>query len=280
MTAVMFGSITQRPRTGNPGDNFYYDEHSDCSVNALGIPNKGIDGYPELPAVASAVRGSGAHAWVSVSAGDRFDEHEYGAMAHRLDRDDAADVIEGNFSCGNMVLPDGSRKPIVCYDFDEFDAGVGALVAGAGKRKTAAKLTPLSEPSILHKNVALCLQHEVDYIVMANTVPNCYFALDGKPAIAMVRGGMGGRGVRPIIKGMLLMAAPQVKGTKTKLIATGGVGCGADAYEYLALGAQGFQCNTALTRRHNDPRVMQEIICGSDGAPGLVDLLVEHGLPD
>ena len=282
MPHVMFGSITAEPRAGNAGDNFYYDEATGNSVNSWGIPNKGIRAYQgELYDLNHSLSGMDTRLWVSISAGDTFSPEEYQSMATILRCMGAAHVIEGNFSCPNMIVG-GKPKPNVCYDLEAFTRGVHALDKGAGGIPTSAKLAPITEPVILRGLVEVCLQYEVDYIVVANTIGNCYIekAL-GVPAITMVGGGLAGKGLRPVVKGMVRIIKPMLKGTHTKLIATAGVESGLDAYEFLALGADGFQFNTALSRRNLDPKVAQDIVFGdtSLGQKGLLDLLVEHGLP-
>ena len=281
MRIIPSGSDTVLQRNGNPGDNFYCDEDGN-SINALGIPSPGIDvALQEIKESHKEVNRLGAQLWASISAGNTFVAEEYYEMASLLEQNNAADVIGGNFSCGNMALQDGTYKPIVCYDLGAFEDGVLALVAGAGNKKTEAKLTPTTERRFLIPCVEICLKHGVDYITMANTVPNCYLEKpDGTPGISMVLGGGGGKMLIPIVTGMLKMTVPMLKGTRTRIIAAGGIDCGIDAYRYLKHGAAGFVFGTALWERNFDPRVGQEIIMGDETTPGLLDLLVAHGLPD
>jgi dihydroorotate dehydrogenase len=283
MQSVDFGSITYLDRAGNPGDNFYYDEVTGNSVNSWGIPNRGFKAYlPELPDTKRTVNRLGAKLWVSISAGDRFNPDEYGEMAYELEGEEAADVIEGNFSCPNMIVG-GKPKPNVCYELEDFERGIKCMKVGAEKTPIAVKLAPITEPIILKGLVEACLKHDVNYIVIANTIGNCYLEkAPGVPAITMVRGGLAGRGLRPVVKGMAQMIKPMLKNSPTKLIMTAGVETGLDAYEFLALGAHGFQFNTVLSKSNLDPRVAQDIIMGDAGLQheGLIDLLVERGLPD
>ncbi|HEY5383270.1 MAG TPA: hypothetical protein VIJ88_01815, partial [Candidatus Paceibacterota bacterium] len=113
MPHVMFGSITAQPRAGNAGDNFYYDEETGTSINSWGIPNRGIAAYmPELATTREALL-EDTFLWVSISAGDAFNPEEYESMARSLANNCVADVIEGNFSCPNMIVG-GKPKPNVC----------------------------------------------------------------------------------------------------------------------------------------------------------------------
>jgi dihydroorotate dehydrogenase len=286
MRDVVFGSITKQPRAGNAGNNFYYDHKTGNSINSWGIPNKGIEAYlPELPAIKKQVNNHGARLWVSISAGDAFSAFEYEEMAGALERADAADVIEGNFSCSNMVV-DGKPKPNVCYDVETFAAGVQGLGCHARLKKAAAKIAPITEPVILRGLVEACVRYDIDYLVVANTLGHCYLEDEhDKPAITMRRGGLAGKALRPIVKGMIQMIVPMLKGTRTKLIAVGGIEQGKDAYEYLELGAHGFMFNTALTWRNYDPRFAEDLISKDDGdymtrSSALVHRLMDDGLPD
>jgi dihydroorotate dehydrogenase len=270
------------PRAGNAGDNFYYDPATGNSINAWGIPNKGIDErLKELPQTRKEVNALGAQFAVSISAGDTFDAQEYYEMADALAKREAADIIEGNFSCGNMKVGN-EYKPVVCYDLKAFDAGVAALCLGAGTKKKAAKLTPTTERRFLFGNVESCLKYGIDYLILANTIPNSHLEKpDGTHAIDMIRGGLGGRGLIPIVTGMIQLVAPILKGTPVKLIAAGGVDFGRDAYHYLKHGAHGFEFGSLLWKNNFDPTVGQKVIVGDPdkNEPGLIDLLVERGLP-
>lgn len=283
MPIVMFGSVTAKPREGNAGENFWYDERTGDSINALGLPNKGLDAYlDELQRAKSIINTIGGKLWVSISAGDAFDADEYYTMAKRLAEEEAADGVEGNFSCPNVEVG-GKRKPVVCFDLESFRAGVTALCEGAtvGGLPFSAKIAPITEARLLSDLITHCIDAGADYVVGANTVGNCYMETpDGKPAIAMKRGGGAGRMMRAIVRGMTQMATPLLKGAHTKFIAVGGIETGKDAYDSLCDGAGGFAFNTALSRHGNKPFVVEQIVLGKEGQPGLLDHLVEKGLPN
>lgn len=282
---VHFGSITLKQRDGNFGNNFYFDERTGNSINAWGIPNAGYEAYlPTLIALKPQINKLGAKLWVSISAGDSFDAEEYWTMAMRLYGVSAADVVAANFSCPNIEVG-GKRKPVVCYDLEAFREGVEAMYDAVDPKPFAVKIAPITEARLLDDIVQICLDKDVSYIEGANTMPNCYMEeLPGKPAITMKRGGGAGRMLSPIINGMTTMIVPRLKGTGTEFIAVGGVLEGKDAYDRLALGAHGFEFNTALSARGGDPRAITEILDGKevDGGyvPGLLELLVERGLPE
>lgn len=273
-TYVTFGSTTREPRAGNPGDNFYYDEQSGAAINALGIPDAGILAHlPTLKALRRQCEEVGTKLVVSISAGNAFDADEYAWMAQKLVAEGAAHIIEGNFACPNIEV-NGKRKPVVCYNASDFEAGVMALRRGAGDQPIAAKISPITEDSSLGTLVDICLKWGVDVIVAANTVPHSFLEKqDGSPAIAMGRGGLSGAPLRPMVSGMIKTIMPQLVGRNTKLIAVGGIASGEDAYRYLRLGAHGISIATELYRHGGDPKVLARI------AYELVECILAHGLP-
>lgn len=287
-TITTYGSIIEEKGwSGNAGNNYIYDSETGISINSMGLGDPGIDHHLEtLANTKDAVNKHGSKLNVSFSSRTSFDPRAYLMASSRIFASEGADIFEGNFSCGNVVVTGGRRKPIVCLDPSAFDEGVAALREGAGNNEIAVKISPITEERMLADQIYTCIKHDVDYLVFANTIPGGYLEkLDGTPAISMVRGGLAGSILPPIVSGMLMIAKPLVAGTKLKLIATGGIGCkedrGAVAYRYLKLGAHGFSFNTCVTRDHRGPSFISEIVYGSsDGIPGLLELLVEYGLPD
>lgn len=276
---VTFGSITWDQRDGNKGDNFYYDERTGNSINALGIPNAGFNHYlPLLAELKKEVNALGAELWVSISAGNAFVPQEYEDMTVNLFAWEAADVVAGNFSCPNIEV-NGKRKPVVCYDLQAYTEGIKAMRAASRGRPIAVKIAPITEASLLQDLVDTAKLANVAYIEMANTIPNCFLEKpDGTPAISVVRGGLAGAALIPQISGMIQIAKPRLDGSNTKLIAIGGVRDGSTAYHYLKQGADGFEFNTVLSARGGHPGVITKIITGDGETPGLLELLVEHGL--
>jgi len=281
MPIVPFCSITAKARAGNAGDNFYYDESTGNSINALGLPNRGIDDYlPTLTELRKTLNSFGSKLCVSISAGDAFDSEEYYDMAKKLREAEAADSIEGNFSCTNVEV-DGKRKPVVCFDREAFKDGVVALRDGAGRTPITVKIAPITEARLLSDLVAVCVERKVEYLVAANTIGNGYLEnARHKPAIAMKRGGLAGALLKPIVQGMVQMIAPMLKETNTKLIAVGGIHSGRDMYEDLCMGAHGFAFITMLSANNNNADIVRETVIGRVGTTGLLDLMVEHGLPN
>lgn len=271
---VTHGSNTKLARAGDPR-NFYYSEQSGRSINALRIPNRSLEAYlPELKELKKRVNACGSELWVSFSAGDKFTPEEYEAANRVLFAEEAADVSDNNGSCPNLEV-DGKLKPSVCFDVVAYQEYAAACRAGAGSNRISFKWAPVTDAGLQEKLIEAGKPYKPDYIDIANTIAGGYLEKpDGTPAIPGIRGGLAGSIMPPIITGMIIGMVPMLKGTNTKLLATGGVRHGRIAHKYLSLGAAGFRFNTELYRRDGNPDVILEI------ANGLVERLVERGLPD
>lgn len=276
---VHFGSVTWSSRAGNPGDNFYYDPRTGNSINAWGIPNRGIHAYlPELVDLRPEIESHGAQLWVSISAGDTFVPEEYREMTQMLFEYKAAHVVAANKSCPNIEVG-GKRKPVVCFDLDAYERGVTAVSKGADGKPFAIKIAPITEFSILSDLVNIAVNRGASFIEGANSVGNCYIEKpDGTPAISMGRGGGAGKMLSPIVDGMSRMVKPMLEGTQTKFLAVGGVQEGFDAYQRLKNGADGFEFNTILSAFGGRPEVITNLIMGEIHCRGLAEILVERGL--
>ncbi len=290
MKRVEYGSILPHQWDGNPGDNVAHDPASGASINSRGIPDAGIDAQlAHLPALRLLANRNGAQFWVNISASPKkpVDPNDYYMMARKLRESGACDGITANKSCGNLMF-EGKRKPIICYDKLLYEDCVVALKQGAGDLPVAEKIAPITDPGVLETLVDIDVRRGVEWIVAANTFANCYLEdTGGHPLIPMVLGGLGGDWLRPVVRGMTKLIVPMLKGTSTKLQVVGGIKTGPHAYWCLANGAHSFGFNTVLTENDYDPMVIEQMMLGIPGVPGLgenipglLDLLVECGLPD
>ncbi len=277
-----FGTIRPHQHSGNPGMNFWFDERTGNGINALGVPDAGITTHlPVLKLLCHAFSMGNAQLIVSVMGDDAFDPGAYEYMARQLLLNGAAHITEGNFACPNMVVG-GKRMPIVSYHMESLRLGVRALRKGAGDMPIGVKISPITEASMLGEIDDICRESHVEFLISANTIPNCHLQKeDGTDAIDMKLGGLSGAALRPLVRGMSAILMPLLKKHTTKLILAGGVGCGEDAYGHLCTGVHGVMFNTALYRRGGDPKVISEIAMGDEGLkqPGLIELIATRGLP-
>lgn len=287
---VVAGSFTMKKRNGNPGHNLWLGENGE-SVNAMGLPNDGLESAncrAEIVKMRDVVHSAGSKFGVSISAGDAFDVGDYFQMSTMVVSDIRPDILKVNMSCPNRWV-DGVRKPPVCSCPDDFERGVYSVMrAVAGKIPVAIKLAPIVFPGrninriLLYKLAGVCLRYGVDYIVVGNTLGGQRIVdATGKPVIPMEFGGLGGKPLIPIVIETIRIIKPLIAGTKTKLLALGGVANGLTAWRYLNEGANGFLVATELFRDPGHPdKVFEKILLGNKTEPGLLDLLVANGLQD
>ncbi len=285
---VSYGSmIAEEGWGGNPGDNFHYDDETGNSINAMGLGDPGIKRHLEtLPETRTKVNEIGAELWVSFSARKEFKAEDYRNSASALAMSKAADVGKANAACPNVEDDTGKRKPVLCFDLPKLDEAVAAFTEGAGVMPTAVKLAPNTEARILCDQLDICRKYGVKYVILGNTLGNCHLKKpDGSHAISMIRGGLAGRALQPIVRGMLMIAVPHLKGSGTEVIACGGVDCGEIAYDYLWFGASGWLYNSYASRKGGGPKTIPEILFGlvdnhGKRRKGLLQLMIERGLPE
>jgi dihydroorotate dehydrogenase (NAD+) catalytic subunit len=94
------------------------------------------------------------------------------------------------------------------------------------------KLTPnVADPAAV---AVAAEQGGADAVSLINTLKASAFDAAGKPALAAGHGGLSGPAVRPIA---LQQLRAVVAAVRLPAIGMGGIGCGADAREFLAAGA-------------------------------------------
>ncbi|HEY8548048.1 MAG TPA: hypothetical protein VIL36_23480 [Acidimicrobiales bacterium] len=272
VAAVVVGSITVEPRTGNAGDVYW--SGPGWSLNSLGLPNRGADDLRRhLPGMVEATRAAGKPLIVSVAG---FSVDEYARLA---DAAAGADLVELNLGCPN-VWDGGEQKRIACFDPDQTERVCRAAheaLAPTGTR-FGVKVSPFSDPAALAalgERLAK-LAGDLDtfrFVTAVNTFPNG-FQLDaaGRPVIDVGYAGVSGAALKPVGLGQVRQLRALLPPT-VDLVGVGGVVEGRDVHDYLAVGASAVQASTAFWNAGEDPRVYGEILAG------YVDLLDPDGSP-
>ena len=250
---VTGGTVTERPRPGNPRPRVlrYVKEHS--LINALGFPGKGLDYAARQLERARESLGS-TPAAVSVS-GETVDEI---VRCHRR-LEPLADAIEVNISSPNTA---GLRA---FHDPGAF-AELISHVNDQRRKPLFVKMPPYAAPGTQGPPgvdsryqvlglVDVCVQRGVEAVTIANSWP----AEDSRLAVG--RGGVSGR---LVFDDMLRMVA-EVKsevGDRLAINACGGIFSGEDARMALQAGATTVQLLTALIYRGPGAvrRVNQELL--------------------
>lgn len=226
--AFVSKTITPAARAGNPPARLF--ETPSGMINSIGLPNKGLDGFLEhdLPALAELP----VPLVVSVMATDR--DGFAGLVGALADRPEVA-AIELNVSCPNVKsgLIVGEQPP-------ETFALVDALRPLTGK-PLIVKLTPnTADPAA----VAVAAQEGgADGVALINTLRAT--ALDpasAAPWLGAGSGGLSGPAVRHVALDQVRRVAASVS---VPVIGMGGIESGADALEFLTLGASAVAVGTA-----------------------------------
>jgi dihydroorotate dehydrogenase (NAD+) catalytic subunit len=253
-SAFVSKTITPEPRAGNVPRRIW--ETPSGMINSIGLPNKGLDGFlaEDLPRLAELP----VPLIVSIMATTRED---FGRCVERVAARHEVAAIELNISCPNVH---------------------SGLIVGENPSETEAllqHLRPLTEKPLIVKltpNVADAAavaaggeRGGADAVSLINTLKGT--AVDpatGAPALGNGYGGLSGPAVRPV-------ALEQVRSVRAavglRIVGMGGISSGADAAEFLALGADVVGVGTENFR---DPRAGTRVAAelalrGSAGAPAV-----------
>lgn len=259
VAAVTVGSYTLAPRAGNAGE--VYAGGTGFSVNALGMPNRGIDALrSDLPAQAAAVHGAGMPIVVSVAG---FAPEEYAELAVAADAG-GADLVELNLGCPN-VWEGGRQHRIASFDPALVAACVGAardaVAAGRGT-PVGAKLSPLGDPVLLGEVADAVAGGGARFVVASNTFPNgLALRADGGPRLDVGYGGVSGAALRPIALGQVAQLRAALPAA-VDVVGVGGVREGADLRALLQAGACAVGAATAYWEAGESPAAFGDVLAG------------------
>ena len=222
--SVVGGTITRRPRTGNPKPRIARNRATSSLTNAMGLPNPGADEAARALARARRV----APILVSVA-----DEDVGDATATLELVAPHADGIELNASCPNVSWG---------RDRDN-EAHLRELVTACKARigvPLFVKLPPFSsdtEREVVLALASIASETGADGLVCSNTRP----VDDGRLAVG--RGGLSGRELWPRTAEIV---ADVVAATERPVVACGGIAGAQDVAEALDAGATAVQVYTAF----------------------------------
>ena len=262
VSAIVVGSITLEPRSGNPGNVYWADPLRRFSLNSLGLPNRGWPYYGELlQQMRRVAHDAKKPLIVSIAC---FSPEEYAKLAGFV-ADQDVDMIELNLGCPNVWGQDG-QKPIASYE-PRIVENILALVREEIRHSTspnvavAAKISPLP-PSILNEVAAVIAEMGIiDVVTATNTLPNGFMWNDTKPAIEAGGGlaGVAGASLKPIAMGVVKQLCDLLP-AHFDIIAVGGIEYGQDVLDYLRIGPKVKAVQVVTAYANQGPKVFDRIL--------------------
>jgi dihydroorotate dehydrogenase (NAD+) catalytic subunit len=233
-SAFVSKTITPEPRAGNEPQRIW--ETPAGMINSIGLPNKGLEGFlaEDLPRLAELP----VPLIVSVMATNR---EEFSRLVAEVAGREEVAAIELNVSCPNV------HSGLIVGEQPSETEALLEILRPLTEKPLIVKLTPnVAAPEA----VAVAAESGgADAVSLINTLKaSAVDPLTRVPALAAGHGGLSGPAVRPIALQQLraVTAAAEIPA-----IGMGGICSGADAAEFLALGATLVAVGTESFR---DPR--------------------------
>lgn len=245
--AFVTKSATLQPRDGNPEPR-YYDVPLG-SINSMGLPNLGLHYYLDY-AIANQDKFM-APMFFSV-AGMSVEENI--EMLKIIQESEYHGVTELNLSCPNVP-----GKPQVAYDFPLTEEILTKVFAFFTK-PLGVKLPPYFDLAHFDEMANILNQFPLTYVNSVNSVGNgLYIDLDKEEVVIKPKegfGGIGGQYIKPTalanVRAFYTRLNPSIK-----IIGTGGIQNGQDAFEHLLCGATMLQIGTELHKE--GPSIFERI---------------------
>jgi dihydroorotate dehydrogenase (NAD+) catalytic subunit len=252
-SAFVSKTITPAPRVGNPPPRLF--ETPSGMINSIGLPNKGLEGFlaQDLPQLAELP----VPVIVSVMATDR---DGFARLVGEVGARDEVAAIELNVSCPNV------ESGLIVGEQPAETLALCEALRPLTAKPLIVKLTPnTADPAA----VALAAeQGGADAVSLINTLRAT--ALDPasrRPWLGGGSGGLSGPAVRPVALDQVRRVAAEVS---VPVIGMGGIESGADALDFISLGAVAVAVGTANFR---DPgageRIRRELEGLLEQAPAL-----------
>jgi len=243
--AVVTKSVGLKPRSGYANPTIVQTDFG--LINAMGLPNPGIDEFTKEIRTAKAMLN--VPLIVSVYG---FSEEEYASVAETAVKA-GADAVELNASC-----------PHVKETGSEIGQNLKTLANVVGKVKTVVDKPILVKLSPNVADIAMIAEAAVkagaDAVTAVNTVRAMAIDMETAMPILGIRiGGMSGAAIKPIAVRCVYEIFEHVN---VPIIGCGGVTDWRDAVEFLLAGASAVQIGTAIATR--GPNVFRTVSRGID----------------
>lgn len=231
-------SATSFERAGNPEPR--YTAVPLGSINSMGLPNAGIDYYLDYVLERQRRKPNAEPVFLSV-AGMSVEENM--KLLKKVQDSEFNGFTELNLSCPNVP-----GKPQVAYDF-ETTKEILTKVFEFFKKPLGVKLPPFFDFAHFDAMANILNQYPLTYVNCINSIGNgLYIDVDKETVVIKPKdgfGGLGGQYVKPTalanVRAFYTRLNPSIK-----VIGTGGIQTGKDAFEHLLCGATMLQIGTQL----------------------------------
>ncbi len=225
-------TATLEERAGNPLPRYKSTELG--SINSMGLPNMGIEYYLEfletLPEDMTV--------FLSTTG---LSKNEIHTLLKRIKESNFNGLVELNLSCPNVV-----GKPQLAYDFEATDTILSEVFEYFDK-PLGIKLPPYFDMVHFDMAAAIFNKYDLAFVNCVNSIGNGLVIEDESVVIKPKAGfgGIGGDYIKPTALANVNAFYKRLK-PSIKIIGTGGVKSGVDAFQHILCGATMVQIGTAL----------------------------------
>ncbi|HBZ67868.1 MAG TPA: dihydroorotate dehydrogenase [Bacteroidales bacterium] len=240
---IFVKGTTGKLRQGNPYPRMA--ETPMGMLNAVGLQNKGVDGF--ISDIYPKIKHYGTHLIVNVSGST---VEEYIEVAEKINALEHIPAIELNISCPN-VKEGGMAFGTSCPSAAAVTRAVREVYHKTMIVKLSPNVTNIAEIAQVVEGAG------ADAVSVVNTLLGMAInAETRRPVLSTVTGGLSGPAIKPVALRMVWQTA---KAVKIPVIGLGGIMTATDAIEFLLAGATAVQVGTA---NFIDPTVCPKIIAG------------------
>lgn len=226
---------TLSPREGNPEPRYFENELG--SINSMGLPNQGFDYYLDYVTELQANPTSKPHFLSLVGLSIEETHH----ILKVVEESEYKGLVEVNLSCPNVP-----GKPQIAYDFETTDQILSEIFSYYTK-PLGVKLPPYFDIVHFDQAAAIFNKYPLTFINSVNSIGNALIVEDESVVIKPKDGfgGLGGDYIKPTALANVHAFYKRLN-PSIKIIGTGGIKTGRDAFEHILCGASMVQVGTAL----------------------------------
>ena len=259
---VTFGSYTLKPREGNKGPTYWYDDKTGNSINAVGLKNQGLVDFlaEDLPNIGEMFGGSGTIVRVSLAPSKTGDLARMCELIMESRYRYAIDEVEVNAACPNHRAEAATTHAVLAHDL----VATEALMQETTELEItkAIKIAPRMLAETLKAYPGLAAKHSFSFIVSGNTLPGSA-TIDGVQRLSADRGGLAGAILRDdCVSQIRLLSKACAQYDEVHLIACGDINSAETLRANLDAGASYGQLATAYMQ-YGD-KIFQNIAMGFD----------------